>query len=66
VVQREGRKVVLRIGAGEVLEAVPVDPGRTLGDLLEVEGGGLQAGERLVLAPGDDLQAGTRVTVAGK
>lgn len=66
VVQRDGRPVVLRIGVGEVLESVPVTTGRTLGDLLEVGGGGLQAGERLVLAPDEKLQAGARVTVAGK
>lgn len=65
VVQRGGRPVVLRIGAGEVLEAVPVTPGRTLGDLLEITGP-LKAGERLVLAPGDALSAGDRVGVAGK
>jgi multidrug efflux pump subunit AcrA (membrane-fusion protein) len=66
VVQRDGRPVVLRIGAGEVLEAVPVSAGRTLGDLLEVGGDTLKAGERLVLDAGDALQAGARVTVAGK
>jgi len=66
VVQRNGRPVVLRIGAGEVLEAVPVSAGRTLGDLLEVSGGALKAGERLVLDPADELQAGARVAVAGK
>ncbi|HSQ72109.1 MAG TPA: efflux RND transporter periplasmic adaptor subunit, partial [Rubrivivax sp.] len=66
VVQRDGRPVVLRIGAGEVLEAVPVTPGRTLGDALEVAGDALKAGERLVLDPDDTLAAGARVTVAGK
>jgi multidrug efflux pump subunit AcrA (membrane-fusion protein) len=66
VVQRDGRPVVLRIGAGEVLEAVPVNAGRTLGDLLEVDGGALKSGDRLVLAPGDELKAGARVAVAGK
>ncbi|HSM22564.1 MAG TPA: efflux RND transporter periplasmic adaptor subunit [Rubrivivax sp.] len=66
VVQRDGRPVVLRIGEGEVLQAVPVSAGRTLGDLLEVGSGDLKAGERLVLDAGDELQAGARVTVAGK
>jgi multidrug efflux pump subunit AcrA (membrane-fusion protein) len=66
VVQRDGQAVVLRIGAGEVLQAVPVSAGRTLGDLLEVGGGELKAGDRLVLAPGDELKAGARVAVAGK
>ncbi|MDZ7589830.1 MAG: efflux RND transporter periplasmic adaptor subunit [Rubrivivax sp.] len=66
VVQREGRPVVLRIANGEVLEAVPVTPGRTLGDLLEVQGGALKSGEQLVLTPGNELQSGARVAVAGK
>jgi RND family efflux transporter MFP subunit len=65
IVERDGAKVVLRI-AGDTLEAVPVRPGRTLGDVVEVPGGALKAGERLVLAPGDKLAAGTKVTVAGK
>ena len=63
--QRDGRPVVLRI-AGDTLEAVPVTPGRTLGDVLEVTGGALKAGDRLVLAPGGKLAAGSRVAVAGK
>jgi multidrug efflux pump subunit AcrA (membrane-fusion protein) len=66
VVQRDGRPVVLRIGAGERLEAVPVNAGRMLGDLLEVDAGALKAGDRLVLDPGDALQVGARVAVAGK
>ena len=52
--QRDGRPVVLRIGAGDALEAVPVTPGRTLGDALEVGGGALKPGDRLVLGPGDE------------
>lgn len=64
VVERDGARVVLRIGKGEVLEQVPVTPGRTLGDALEV-GGTLKAGERLVLEPAPELKAGTRVAVKG-
>jgi HlyD family secretion protein len=65
VVERDGRKIVLRIGDG-VLEAVPVAVGRTLGDALEITSEGLKPGDRLVLSPGDKLGSGTQVTVAGK
>ncbi len=65
VVERDGRKVVLRID-GDTLLAVPVSPGRTLGDALEITGGTLKPGERLVLSPADKLVGGARVTVAGK
>jgi multidrug efflux pump subunit AcrA (membrane-fusion protein) len=65
VVEREGRKVVLRI-AGDSLEAVPVTAGRTLGDAVEITGSTLKPGDRLVLSPGDQLAGGTKVTVAGK
>jgi HlyD family secretion protein len=65
VVERDGRKTVFRINDGAV-EAVAITPGRTLGDALEVPGGALKPGDKLVLSPGDKLQAGARVTVAGK
>jgi len=65
VVDRDGGKFVLRI-AGDALEAVPVVPGRTLGDVLEVTGDVLRPGDRLVLSPDAKLRAGTKVTVAGK
>jgi RND family efflux transporter MFP subunit len=65
VVDRDGRKLVLRIGDG-VLEAVPVTVGRTLGDALEITSDGLKPGDRLVLNPGDKLVSGSQVTVAGK
>lgn len=60
VVERDGVRVVLRVGPGDALEAVPVVAGRALGDLLEVRGA-LKAGDRLVLAPGPALKAGQRV-----
>ena len=43
-----------------------MNAGRMLGDLLEVDAGALKAGDRLVLDPGDALQVGARVAVAGK
>jgi RND family efflux transporter MFP subunit len=64
VVTRDGATVVLRLGTGEVLEAVPVQAGRSLGDVVELRGAGLKAGDRLVLSPAAALAAGGVVTVA--
>jgi RND family efflux transporter MFP subunit len=69
VVQRDGSTQVWRIsGAGEALTVQPltVSTGRTLGDALEITGGGLKAGERLVLEPDAKLQPGAAVKVAGR
>ena len=65
VVERDGRKLVFRI-VGDSVEAVPVTPGRTLGDALEITAGTLKPGEKLVLAPDAKLGAGAKVSVAGK
>jgi RND family efflux transporter MFP subunit len=65
VVERDGRKWVYRL-VGDTVEAVPVTPGRLLGDALEITGGALKSGERLVLSPGDQLRSGARVSLAGK
>jgi HlyD family secretion protein len=65
VTERDGRKLVFRI-QGNTVEAVPVTPGRTLGDLLEVTGNALKTGDRLVLDPGETLKAGAAVRVSGK
>jgi HlyD family secretion protein len=60
--ERDGAKVVLRVGEGNALQVVPVQPGRTLGDTLEVRGA-IKPGERVVLSPAPELKAGTRVGV---
>jgi len=65
VVDRDGRKTVFRI-TGDSVEALPVTPGRTLGDALEVTGSALKPGDKLVLGPSDKLKAGDKVTVSGK
>lgn len=65
VAQRDGRALVFRI-AGDRVEAVPVTPGRMLGDALELTGAPLQPGDRLVLSPPERLVAGARVAVSGK
>ncbi|MBT9458346.1 MAG: efflux RND transporter periplasmic adaptor subunit [Burkholderiaceae bacterium] len=68
VLERDGKKVVLRI-QGEVgaqtVEAVEVKTGRKLGDALEVTGA-LKAGDRLVLKPNARLQSGAKVSVSAK
>lgn len=66
IVERDGKKLVFRIGKDDKLEAVPVTPGRTLGDVVEVAAGALQRGDRIVLSPGDKLATGAAVTVASK
>jgi RND family efflux transporter MFP subunit len=66
ITEREGRKLVFRIGADDKLQAVPVTPGRTLGDVVEITSGALQRGDRIVLEPDPKLQAGSAVAVSGK
>ena len=65
VVERDGNKVVFRI-AGDKVEAVPVTPGRNLGDMVEVPGAALASGERLVLSPPEAVRGGTRLRVVTK
>ena len=65
VVERDGRKLVFRI-VGDSVESVPVTPGRTLGDALEISAGAIKPGEKLVLGPDAKLAAGAKVSVAGK
>lgn len=66
ITERDGQKLVFRIGANDLLEAVPVKPGRALGEVVEVAPGGLQRGDRVVLQPADSLAAGKAVTVVAK
>lgn len=65
IVERDGRKLVFRL-AGETVEAVPVSPGRRIGDLQELIGDALKSGERVVLSPAESLKAGARVAVVSK
>ena len=65
VVDKDGRKQVWRL-VGNTVEAVAITPGRTLGDALEVTGGTLKPGDRLVLSPPPQLAAGAKVVVSGK
>ncbi len=64
VVERGGKKAVFRI-KDDAVEAVPVTPGRKIGDNLEVTGA-LKSGDKLVLEPGDKLEAGSKIKVATK
>ena len=63
VTERDGRKVVFRL-KDDTVEAVPVTPGRLLGDALEVTGTPLKSGDKLVLSPDAKLQAGAKVSIA--
>jgi RND family efflux transporter MFP subunit len=65
IVQRDGRDAVLRIGKDDVLELVPVTRGASLGDAIAVTGA-VKSGDKLVLAPTDKLQTGTKVALAKK
>ncbi|MDT7837634.1 efflux RND transporter periplasmic adaptor subunit [Aquabacterium sp. OR-4] len=66
ITTREGRKLVFRISTAGTAEAVPVSPGRMLGDVQELLNPALKSGERVVLTPPEGLKPGARVTVAGK
>lgn len=66
IAERDGKKVVFRIGDGDKLEMVPVSPGRMLGDAQELAPGALKRGDRIVLSPAEALRAGAGVTVAAK
>ncbi|MGA0611457.1 efflux RND transporter periplasmic adaptor subunit [Caldimonas sp. KR1-144] len=71
VVERDGAKVVFRIGkpakegAAPTVQAVTVSTGRTLGDAIELaQAGDLKSGDKLVLNPPDKLKDGDAVRVA--
>ena len=70
VVQRDGKALVFRIvkpakdGEPATLQALPVTPGRKLGDSLELAPGDLKSGDKLVLNPVADLKDGQAVRIA--
>jgi RND family efflux transporter MFP subunit len=69
VTERNGAPAVLRIqgdAKAGVLELVPVKPGRTLGDALELLGSPLKPGDRLVLNPDAKLSGGSAVSLVNK
>ena len=63
VVTRDGRKVVYVVDHDAARE-VPVTTGERIGDLLAVQG--VKPGDVLVLAPGDKIKDGAKVTLAKK
>ncbi|WP_350029825.1 efflux RND transporter periplasmic adaptor subunit [Caballeronia sp. INDeC2] len=63
VVTRDGKKVVYVVEHDTARE-VPVTTGERIGDLLAVQG--VKPGDVLVLAPGDKIKDGAKVTVAKK
>ncbi len=62
LVMRADGTYVVRIGAGDLGERVPVEVGVAQGDLVAVEGA-VRAGDRLVVRGGERLQPGQRVSV---
>lgn len=63
VVERDGKPVVFVVADGKARQ-VPVTRGAKVGELVAVQG--VKPGETVVLAPGDKLADGARVTVAKK
>lgn len=63
VVDRDGKAVVFVVADGKVRQ-VPVTRGTKIGELLAVQG--VKSGETVVLAPGDKLSDGAKVTVTKK
>jgi multidrug efflux pump subunit AcrA (membrane-fusion protein) len=61
--RRDGRLVVFVVKDGKLREA-PVVAGRTLGELVAVDG--LEPGQQVVLAPGERVMDGVAVKVAKK
>lgn len=66
IAMRDGQKLVFRLTAAGTAEAVPVTPGRMLGEVQELLNPALKSGERVVMNPPEALKAGARVTVAAK
>lgn len=62
LLRNEGSYVV-RVGADQSAERVPVDTGAAQGELVEVHGA-IRAGDRLVVRGGERLQPGQRVSVS--
>jgi len=63
VVERDGRAVVFAVADGKARQ-VPVTRGAKVGELVAVQG--VKAGDIVVLAPGDKLSDGARVSVTKK
>jgi len=72
VAQRDGGSVVFKLSGKadkngtDQIEAIRVSVGRKLGDVIEIAApaGALQAGDKLVLEPGSNIKAGTRVRLS--
>jgi len=64
VAKRDDKDVVFRIGEKDVIQAVPVQVGRSLGEVVEVQGEGLKSGDRVVLSPSGEMQSGLQVRIA--
>lgn len=63
ITERNGRKVVFVVNGGKA-QQTPVTVGGKIGELLEVKG--IQAGDKVVLNPGEKLRDGSTITPAKK
>ena len=63
IAERDGRKVAFVV-KDDRIRAVPVTPGRKVGELVAV--GGLRIGDKVVLNPSEKLADGAPVSVAKK
>ena len=64
IAQRGGRSVAFRLGDKDLVKEVPVEVRRKLGDLVEVAG--LNAGDKVVLSPGEKVRDGGAVVLVKK
>ena len=62
LILRASETFVMRIGADDIAQRVPVQTGDTQGELVEVSGG-IELGDRLVVRGGERLQPGQRVLI---
>jgi RND family efflux transporter MFP subunit len=63
IAQRDGRNVIFVVRERKAVE-VPVQAGAAVGDLVQVTG--VQAGDKVVLKPGDRVRGGVEVSTANK
>jgi HlyD family secretion protein len=65
IAERDGKKLLFRVGTDDRVEAVEVAVGRKLGDTVEVRGS-IKSGDKVALAPPARLQSGAKVALLGK
>ncbi|MCI0531775.1 MAG: efflux RND transporter periplasmic adaptor subunit [candidate division Zixibacteria bacterium] len=61
ITQRQGKKVVFKVN-GSLVEEIPVEIGRELGNITEIVSG-ISAGETVVLSPAGGLKSGDKIEI---